>query len=165
MSSAVNRNIEAKERAATWRAAKPEDCLCPKHGTPLTPLSRWFVCGPDELLPSPETGDKIKECYRCQGCGKCYHEVSIYHPISDRKLRGIRPGPKNSLFNFDERKPSDREKALSLCGECRMEDGCDDWTKGRYRNWLTWPGLCRRHEAMERRLNKDEHIGEKGRGI
>lgn len=153
--------LRARKRANDWRAVKLEKGLCPKHGMPLTSLTHCYVCRPGSSLRSLKTGDRLKKCFRCVGCGRCFHEGSIYHHISARKLCGIKPGPQNSLFNFDERKPGDPQKVLSLCGECRKE-GRGVW---RYRSFSGWSGLCDLHADQARRLSQDEHIGEQGRGI
>jgi hypothetical protein len=151
MSVDVDKKIKAIERAKTWREIRREKGLCPKHSTRLASLARCFACRPDNPLTAPKTGDKLKECFLCATCGRCYHEGSIYHHINARKRRGIQPGPRGSLLNFDKRDPNDPDRVLSLCGECRKEKG-GEWE---YRKYFKWRGLCPSHVAEARRRGGD----------
>jgi hypothetical protein len=148
MDTALEKKIKARERAREWREDRIGKGLCPKDGTPVSRLKHCYTCRPNEPLRSPKKGDVLKSCCRCDECGKHYHEGTHYNynPPSSRKQHGIKPGPNNSLFNFDERKPGDYNKVLSLCGECRKEN----LGKWEYRNSTYWSGLCYPHSAKSR---------------
>ena len=144
--SSISRVLRARERANDWRAVRLEKGLCLKHAMSLTALPHRHVCRPDSPLRSPKTGDRLKKCFRCSGCGRCFHEGSVYHHISARKRRGIQEGPRGSLFNYDKPHPKHHGKFLSLCGECRKEKR-GEW---RYRNVSTWSGRCDFHRPLAR---------------
>jgi hypothetical protein len=157
MTTALDRKAIARERSKKWRESRIEKGLCYKHNVLPGRIPHCYVCRPNEPLRSPAVGEEIKVCLRCDRCGNIYHAGGRYnyHPLRLRKNYGIKEGPNGSLINYDKRKLEDECKAFSICGECRIEDGCDDWTKGKYRNFSGWSGICRIH-AMRARMRKGD---------
>lgn len=142
---------------AEYRLRKRAEGMCIEHWIPFAPLADCPECRPEDMAseeraqPELNADGRLEACYECKNCGRHYHKGRWWNDLLGHptKRHGIQPGLNNSLFDFD--KSDGKGKFFSICGDCRKEDGFDDWTKAKYRNPSNWPnGRCDLHRPKAR---------------
>lgn len=88
-----------------------EQGFCPQHKSKTSRLDKCPSClyerselslsnfSFEGLLPRPDSGDRLRTCVWCEGCGRCYHKGSSHsHPQlpADLKLRDEHVGKEGS---------------------------------------------------------------------